>query len=196
MQTVGLSLALLDLRLAVAGQVAQRADRLRRHEARPEQPGLEQLAQPRRVADVGLAARHLLDVAGVDQQQLELVLEDRPGGLPVDPGGLHRDLRHAVRLEPVAQPEQSLHRRSKPGHVLLTTAALARGAHARGHPLLVHIQRRRALNHRLHGSPFSSTAQSSPGEPWELTSLMGALKAAVRGAGKTEMDAAVKSGLS
>ena len=89
--------------LAVARQVAQRADRLGRHEAGAQQPGLQQLAQPGRVGDVGLAARDLLDVAGVDEQALELVLEDRPHRLPVDAGGLHRHLRHAVRLQPVAQ---------------------------------------------------------------------------------------------
>ena len=39
-QPVGLALALLDLRLAIARQVAQLADRLGRHEARAQQPGL------------------------------------------------------------------------------------------------------------------------------------------------------------
>ena len=77
-QPVGLALTLADLRLAIARQIAQRADRLGRHEAGPQQPGLQQLAQPRGVRDVGLAAGDLLDVAGVDQQQLEA----RPRGSP------------------------------------------------------------------------------------------------------------------
>jgi hypothetical protein len=43
-QARGLALAVVDLRLAIAGQIAQRADRLWRHQARPEQPGLDELA--------------------------------------------------------------------------------------------------------------------------------------------------------
>ena len=43
-----------------------------------QQPGLEQLAQPRGVRDVGLAAGHLLDVAGVDEQ----AARSRPRGPP------------------------------------------------------------------------------------------------------------------
>ena len=74
-QPIGLALALGDLRLAIAGQQPQRPDRLGRHEAALQQPGLGKLAQPRRVAHVGLAARDLLDVPGVDEQQLEVVLE-------------------------------------------------------------------------------------------------------------------------
>src|SRR5215218_5513424 len=62
-------------RLAIAGRVAQLADRLRRHEARPQQAVLEQLAEPLGVLHVGLAPGHVLDVLGVDEQQLEIVLE-------------------------------------------------------------------------------------------------------------------------
>ncbi len=45
-QPRGLALALSDLRLAIAGQVTQRPDRLGRHEARPQKPALKQLRQP------------------------------------------------------------------------------------------------------------------------------------------------------
>jgi hypothetical protein len=82
-QPVGLALALLDLRLAVARQLA-RPDRLGR-QARAPQPGLEQPAQPGRVGHVGLATGDLLDMTGVDQQQLEVVLEHRPDRLPKTP---------------------------------------------------------------------------------------------------------------
>src|SRR3954466_7344860 len=54
-QPVDLAGALLDLRLAIAREVAQLAERLRAHEARLP-------AQPRGVGDVGLASRHLLDM--------------------------------------------------------------------------------------------------------------------------------------
>ena len=158
MQPVGLALALLDLRLAVAREVAQRPDRLRRHEARLQQPRLEQLAQPGGGGDIGRAPGDLLDVAGVDEQALELVLQDRPGRLPVDTRRLHRHVGGAVRLQPIAQGEQTLHRRPELSHVLLAPPARSRNAHARRHLLLVHIQRRRTLNHRLHlKPPFRST---------------------------------------
>jgi hypothetical protein len=51
--------ALLDQRLAVAGQVAQLADRLGRHEARADQAVLDQLADPGRIGHIGLAAGHV-----------------------------------------------------------------------------------------------------------------------------------------
>src|SRR3954470_7903149 len=97
-QPVHLALTVADLALAIARQVAQRADRLGRHQAGPQQPGLEQLAQPLRVLDVGLAAGDLLDMARVDQQAVKVVLEHRPDRLPVDPGRLHRNALDAVRL--------------------------------------------------------------------------------------------------
>src|SRR5215218_1743050 len=46
----------LDQAFAVAGQIPQLADRRRRHEAAAQQPTLQQLSKPGRVADVGLAA--------------------------------------------------------------------------------------------------------------------------------------------
>src|SRR5256885_9486652 len=65
--------------------------------------------QPGRVGDVGLAARNLLDVASVDEQTVELVLEDRPDRLPVDAGRFHRHLRDATGLQPIAQRQQPAH---------------------------------------------------------------------------------------
>jgi hypothetical protein len=52
--------------LAVAGQVPQLAEGRRRDEAAPQQPTLQQLAQPGGIAHVGLAAGQELDVPGVD----------------------------------------------------------------------------------------------------------------------------------
>src|SRR6266536_242084 len=101
-QPVGLALALPDLRLAVAGQVAQGADRLRRHEARLQQHGLEQLAEPGRVGNVGLAAGHLLDMTRVDEQAVELVLQDRPVG---SGRGAVSAFRPARFLGPPSEPD-------------------------------------------------------------------------------------------
>jgi len=41
------------------------------HEAAFQQAALEQLGEPGRIGHVGLSARDVLDVVGVDQQQLE-----------------------------------------------------------------------------------------------------------------------------
>jgi hypothetical protein len=153
-QPGGLALAVLDLRLAVAGQVAERADRLGRHQAGAQQAGLQQLAQPLRVLDVGLAPGDLLDVPGVDQRQLEAVLEHRPDRLPVDAGRFHRDLLDGERLEPVPQRQQTVDGRLELRHVLLELAP-APDAHARRHARLVYVERAWALHHPLQlGPPF------------------------------------------
>ena len=81
---------------------------------------------------------------------VEAVLQDRPHRLPIDAGGLHRDLRHAMRLQPVGERKQPPHRGRKLLHVLVATAAGGRHAHARHHAGLVDVQRRRALHNRLH----------------------------------------------
>jgi len=54
-----------------------------------------ELRQPRRVRNIGLAARKRLDVPGVDQHQLHAreVLEQVVERLPVVPGGPHHHHR-------------------------------------------------------------------------------------------------------
>jgi hypothetical protein len=145
--------AFLDLRLAIAREVAQPAHRLGRHEVRLQQSRFGELTQPGRVRDVGLAARDLFDVPGVDQHAVELVFEDHPRRLPIDAGGLHDDLLDAVAGEPVAQRQQSAHRGRELLHVLLSPAPLVRHAHAGRHLRLVDVERRRALNDGLHRCP-------------------------------------------
>jgi hypothetical protein len=98
-------------------------------------------------------------MARVDQQALELVLEHVPDRLPVDAGRLHRDLGHAMLGQPVAQPEQAAHRGLKLRDFLHAFAVWPRRAHARGHLRLVDVQRRRALDDRLH---LASTDRSPP----------------------------------
>ena len=72
------------------------------HEVRPDQTVSQQFRQPRRVVDVGLAARHVLHVCRICQYQLELsVSQDVPHWLPVDAGRLHRNMRAAVLRQPL-----------------------------------------------------------------------------------------------
>jgi hypothetical protein len=147
------SRALLDLRLAIAGEVAQLADRLGRHEVGLQQPRFGQLAQPHGVRDVGLASGDLLDVSRVDEHAVKLVFEDRPRRLPVDAGRFHHDLRDAKARQPVAQRQQPADGCRELSDVLLAPAARCRHARAGGHLRLVHVQRGGALHDGLHCSP-------------------------------------------
>jgi hypothetical protein len=52
-QPRGFALAVVDLRLAIPGQIPERTDRLGRHEARPEQPCLEQQLNPSLTSQLG-----------------------------------------------------------------------------------------------------------------------------------------------
>ena len=87
---------------ALAAQAAQGAHGVGRAEGAAQQAESQQLLQPLAVQHVGLAARHVLDLAGIDQQHLEApaleYLEQRD---PVHAGGLHRHDRHAALLKPV-----------------------------------------------------------------------------------------------
>ena len=98
--------ALLDLGLAVADQVAQLAQRPGRHEARPDQAVLDQLAAPLGVLHIALATGDVTKMASVVEPALELVLEQVEHRPPVDAGGLHPDHRHRVAAQPVRQREQ------------------------------------------------------------------------------------------
>ena len=89
-------------------RVRSRSSRIgcRRHEAGLEQAVLEQLGDPLAVLHVGLAARHLLDVLGVDQHQLEPPLQQVPDRLPVHAGRSPWRRGDALLGQPVGQLDQ------------------------------------------------------------------------------------------
>ena len=180
MQPVDLARALLDLRLAIAREVAQLADRLGRHEAGLQQPRFGELAQPRRVRDVGLAARDLLDVAGVDQQALELVLQDRPRRLPIDAGGLHHHLRDAGAPASQSRSAEQAADRGRETPRCAARAGRARPARARtrspapcGHPAPPGA-RRSSPPARLPRSTDHPTAAQGPQRQTNLTVVLAA----------------------
>jgi len=78
MQPLRLTPTLIDLRAAIPREQPEIANRFRRHEARSQQAGLRELAQPHRIADIGLASREVLHVAGVDH--LNAVKDSAAGG--------------------------------------------------------------------------------------------------------------------
>ena len=156
----------LDQLLAVAGQVAQLTDRRRRHEAAAQQPVLGQLRQPSGVGHVGFPAGQDLDVAGVDQQQLETPrLQHIPDRLPVLAGGLHHHLGDALGGQPVGQRLQLGAEGGKRADRLPALAACARirGAHARHHLPLGHVQPGAALHQQVHHATSCGCGPTGPG---------------------------------
>jgi len=137
--------------------------------------GLSELAQPGSIGEIGLATRHLLDVAGVDEHQIEVVLEDVPDRLPIHTGGLHHDPRNAVRGQPVAQRQQPPHRGLKLGQVRLTATARRGHTHTRGHLRLVDIKRRRTLNDHLHHDLLATRTGTPSARASKTTSLRNVL---------------------
>jgi hypothetical protein len=162
----------LDEPLAVADKIPQLPDRRRGHEAAAQQPTLQQLTQPGRIADVGLAAGQDLDVAGIDQQQLQpALLQHIPTGLPVLPRRLHHHLGDALGLQPVGQRLQARGERRVGADLLAassptpTRAARVRDADAGHHLVLADIQRRGPFHDQLHRPPppTGSPVRVTPG---------------------------------
>ena len=112
----------LDQRPPGAHQLAQVADRRRRHEALADQPVADQLRNPLRIFHVGLAARHVLDVVGVADGQVEVALQHGVDRLPVDAGALHADVGDAVLGEPRPQGFQLVRRGAEGAEQLLRPA--------------------------------------------------------------------------
>jgi hypothetical protein len=153
-QPVDLLRPLLHQRLAVAGQLAQLADRRRRDEAGPEQAVAQQVGQPLAVLDVGLAAGHGLDVLGVDQHDgAPLPLQQVEDRLPEDAGALQRDVRDAERVEPVRQRQQVRRHRREGAHLLAHPAVLLGDQDAHHHRPLVDIEPAASRVHHLHRIP-------------------------------------------
>ncbi len=113
MQAIGGGSPLLDQAGAIADELAQFALLTVGHVAGFQQAMTEQVSDPLRVVDVGLAARYGLQMLRVDQQQLEAFLEQVEYRLPVTAGALHRDVRHAPLRQPLAQLLQVVAHRAK-----------------------------------------------------------------------------------
>ena len=119
-----------------------------------------QLGQPRGVVNVGLAPRHIFDVAGIGQHQFELAVgENMPDRLPVDAGGLHDDMRTTFRCKPIGEGYQFLGgclERLNPGHHL----AVPQVTNAGHHRLLVNIETSAMRMQKFHRSSSAPLAWS------------------------------------
>ena len=110
----------------------------------------DQIGDPLGVLHIGLAARHVTDMPGVADDQLETPLEDSIDRAPVNAGALHPDVRHPKLLQPVPQRLQIA--RHRPEGPDLLARPLARGADqdAGDDRLLMHVQSATPLNDDLH----------------------------------------------
>ena len=138
-----------------------------RHETRRHQSVLDQLGDPHRVRDIGLAARHVPQMLGVDHPDREMVLQHVVDRFPIDAGRFHPDQRHLLRGQPFRERfELPGHRGERPGLRPAHTTR-PRTAHRGHHRVAVHIQARRTAR-STHPSPhpFPSTAGAArSGEP-------------------------------
>jgi hypothetical protein len=147
------SLAWTCTTLRRKAQLAQIADRARRHEPRTDQAVAQQVADPLAVLHVGLAPRHGFDVLGVGHDHLEVVLQRRIDRLPVDAGALHRDLADGGLQQPVPQRDEIVAHRAEAADLLVRAPATAGAVHAGHHRGLVHIETGAAVDDDLHGLP-------------------------------------------
>jgi hypothetical protein len=157
--------ALLDDDLAVAGQVAQLADRPGWHQARADQAVLDELADPGRIAAVGLAAGDVAQVVGVEQPALELVFQQVGHRFPGGAGGLHADHAHlqGAYQAPTANSPSAM---AWEGTGLLAAFPVwARHADAGRDGLVVHVQPSATLDQLVHRTPPGSATVACPQEP-------------------------------
>ena len=98
----------------------------------------EQLGDPCRVVDVGLAAGHVADMRGVGQHEFELVLEHMPNRLPVHARGFHRHGRTAMLGQPVRQRQQFAGGAAEAAHLAVLRCRDA--THTGDDDVLVHVQ--------------------------------------------------------
>ena len=140
----------LDELAPIAEKLAQLPQRRRRHEALGDQAVPNQIGDPLGILHVGLAARHVTDMAGVADDEVEMPFQHGVDRAPINAGALHADLRHSELLQPVPQRFQIARHRTKGSHLL--ARPLARGADqdAGDDRLLMHVKSRAPLNDHLH----------------------------------------------
>ena len=69
-------------------------------------PCCDQLADPLRVLDVGLAPGDVAQVLSIQQPALEAILKHLEHRLPIHAGGLHPDQRDRERRQPLRQLQE------------------------------------------------------------------------------------------
>jgi hypothetical protein len=140
----------LDQRAPVAHQLAQVADRGRRHEALGDQTVADQLRNPLRVLHICLAAGHVLDVVGVAHDQVEVPLQHGVDRLPVHPRALHADVGDTVLGQPRSHCLQLARGRAEAAQQLLRSAPWHADQNAADDAGLVHVQTGTSFEESFH----------------------------------------------
>jgi hypothetical protein len=157
LDAVGDGALLSDQLGALSCQFPQFADGLRGNEAGLEQATLQELGDPFAVLDVGLATGHLLDVLGIDQQQLELSFQDVEDRLPVHAGRFHGRMGHSLGGQPVRQGQQVARDGAEGTHLLVQAPIVRETAHANDDGVLVKVEPGTAAVEGVHGSSPKAT---------------------------------------
>jgi hypothetical protein len=135
---------------AIAQQIAQIPQRPGRHEALGDQAVPHQIGDPLGILHTGLAPRHVADVPGVPDDQLEKPLKDGVDRAPVDARALHPDVRHSRFPQPVPQRFELPRHGAKRPHLLGRLRARRADEKARHDRLLMHVQTTAPLDDCLH----------------------------------------------
>jgi len=99
--------AFCDEHVPMADEGAEDADIISGAEGALEEAVSVELLDPLAVEDISLAAGDVLDVSGVDEEDLKTAfIEDFKDGDPVDAGGLHGHGVDATGQEPIGQSMQ------------------------------------------------------------------------------------------
>ena len=153
LDSLGVTGLLADELLARPLQRAQLLDIFVWDEARLDQAKGQKIGDPGGVIDVGLAARNVLDVRRIGQDEIEVpIAEDAPHRLPIDPRRLHGDVGAPGPRQPGQQVLKTRRRGLKRPTLPLHLAA--RRHPNRGHDhRLMNIKTGDALEHNVHVDP-------------------------------------------
>jgi hypothetical protein len=150
-EALGLAAALVDLGLAIAGEITKLADLFGRDERRPDQAVLDELADPFGVGHVGLSSRHVAQVPGVEDPALGGFFEHVEHRLPINARRLHPDQGDPLGDQPVAQGQQVGGHGPERHGLLLAPTSFPRGAHTGDHGVFVDVESAAAFNDDVHG---------------------------------------------
>ena len=111
----------------------------------------QQVGDPLRVAHIGLAPGHGLDVLRVDHHQLEAPLQQVIDRLPEHAGRLHRHVGAPRRCQPIAECQQLARHRAEGADLLARSTLRSGHKQASDDGSLVDIEAATALVQDLHG---------------------------------------------
>ena len=125
---------------AIAQQLAQFALRSRRNEALGNQPMADQIGDPLGTLHIGPATRHVTDMPGIADDEVEMPFQQGIDWAPVNAGALDADLLDRKLLQSVPQRFQIARHRPKGPERLLQPLARSTDQDAGNDRLLMHVK--------------------------------------------------------